>query len=79
MGMGFCSGEIVVNDGAVGRILAGWNFRRKRRIRVAVPADTNGILRREDVYVGFCNLLGDLAERSNVIENPERPAVGRDN
>src|SRR5258708_28899111 len=37
--------QVVIDDGAVGRIFSGWKFRRQRCVRIAIPAETNRFLR----------------------------------
>ena len=69
--------KVVVDDRAIGRIFPGGEFRRQRRVRVAVPAKTNCFLRSEKMRGGLCHLVIKLPQRREVIKNPERAAVRR--
>jgi len=54
-------------------------FRRQRRVWIAVPAKANGFLRREKMHALFGNLRIQLPQRRDVIQYPERPSVRRNN
>ena len=68
----------VVEDGAVGRILSGGKFRRKRGFLVVVPADASDGGGAKERGVGVRDLRAGLAQRREVVENPKRAAVGGD-
>ncbi len=61
----------VIEDGAIGRVLAGGLFRRERSVGPVVPAEAVSGLRREQVDFGVGQAGAELAERSDVIEDPE--------
>ena len=72
----FCSvRQVVIDDRSVRRIFPGGKFRWKRRVGIAVPADANRFLRREEMNTFFRELGVHLPQRRDVIENPERAAV----
>ena len=66
----------VVKDGAVGRILAGGKFRRKRSFLVVIPADAGDGGWAQKRGIGIRDLRAGLAQGRKVVENPESAAVG---
>src|SRR6202790_810897 len=70
--------EVVIKNRSVRRVLARGNFGRKRRVRIAVPTETNSLLRREERCGRFSDGGVELAKRRNVVENPERTPVRAD-
>src|SRR5260370_23583780 len=77
-GFARCGAQIVIEDGTVGWILSRRNIRRERSIRVAVPAKTNRFLRLVQRDRSLRDFRPHLAQRSYVVENPERAAVRAD-
>ena len=69
--------EIVIEDRAIGRIGGSGFIRRKRRIGVGVALDAVGRSRREKMRVATAG-ESDFPQRRDVIENPERAAMGGD-
>ena len=69
--------EIVVEHGAVGRIGRGRLVDRKGRVRIFVPAHPHGSRRAIQIRARgrAGGRLGQLAERGDVVQDPERPAV----
>ncbi len=70
-----CRLEEIINHGAGGRVLGGWFLRRKRRAREGVVIDAKcwrGMVKPE--CIRLCG-LGSLAQRSDVVQNPEGAAV----
>src|SRR5262249_35557333 len=63
--------EIVVDHGAVGRVLAGGHFGRPRRGVVGGEADAHGGRGLEEEGGGGCGGLGGLAQGRDVVEDPE--------
>ena len=66
--------EEVIDDGAVGRVCAHRLVGRERRIGIGIPAHPQCKLRLEEVTL--CGRR--LAQRLNVVEDPEPAPVGRD-
>src|SRR5258706_13777693 len=62
----------------VGRILPGRSTGRQRRAGMAFPAEPNRLLRLVQSRGSFRDLRANLAQRRNVVENPERPAMCSD-
>src|SRR5467141_3079378 len=71
--------EVIIDDGAIGRIFAGGKFRRQWRIGVSVPTETNRFLRCEEMHTFFRDVGVQLPQRRDIIQNPERAAVRGDN
>src|SRR5260370_29643834 len=63
---------------AVWRILSGRNLRRQRSVGVAVPAKTNRLLRFVQSNRSIRQVRAQLAQRSNVVQNPKRAPVRAD-
>ena len=68
----------VINDGPVGRVLSGGFLLRQRGVGVHVPADAVGALGPEERHRGFGYFGGELAQRRDVVQNPEAAPVGAD-
>ena len=69
----------VIDDRAVRRVLAARLVRRQRRVRVHVPAHADRSLRLEKRRLARHHRLVELAERRDVVEDPESSSVrGRD-
>src|SRR6185369_1920809 len=65
-------GERVIEDGAGGRVLP------LERAAAAAAPEAQGGARNEQVSVGLLNPVVPLAQRTDVVEDPEGAAVGGD-
>src|SRR5205085_12402764 len=70
--------QIVVDDRAVGRVLAHGFFGRERRVRVDVTLNAVGRLRLKEKRVRRRDAFVNLPERRDVVENPEGATVRAD-
>ena len=71
--------QIEVENRAVGRILAGRNLGRQRRVPVVVPPHApRGRRREQKRRIRARPRRRDLPERRHVVQDPERAPVGRD-
>ncbi len=70
--------EIVIEDRAIGRILTAWLLLGQRRVGIEIPMHAMGRLRLIEDDVGRRHFRIDLAKRGDVIEDPERTAMGAD-
>src|SRR6266478_4570373 len=70
--------NVVIDHCAIGWVFAcsfvGWNW----RITIGVPADPQSHLRMKQHWQRFRDRRLKLSQRSDVVENPEPPAVRRD-
>ena len=73
-----CACQVVIDDGAIGRIFPCRNFRRQGRVRISIPAEPNCFLRCEEMHTFLGNVSVHLPNRRDVIKNPERPSVRGD-
>ena len=64
----------ILQHGAVRGIAARGRFRLQRRIRIVVPADADCGLRREKLRGRLGKFRGPLAERGDVVKDPESAA-----
>src|SRR5579884_3500627 len=77
-GAGGIWSQVIVDDGAVRRILCGGLIGRNRRIGIGAAANAKGRGRLEEKRIGFCDRGRELAQRRDVVKNPEGAAVRRD-
>src|SRR5271165_3595371 len=71
--------QVVINNGAVGRIFRGWFFGRQGSFLVVVVASANDGRRFQQIRIGIGDFRASLTQRREVVENPERASVGRGN
>ena len=73
--------EVIIHDRAIGHIGRMGYFDGEGLIPVAVDAGANGVCGLKEIGGGRADGLGvggDLAQRGDVVENPEAAAVGAD-
>ena len=68
----------VVEDSAIGRVLARRCFARIRRVLISVPSHAHRGGRTKQVSVAGGDLLAHLAQRRDVVEDPQGASEGRD-
>ena len=68
----------VIEDGACGRVRSNRRFGRQRGIVIFAAADADGVRGRVETRILIHGFLVPLAERRDVVENPEGAAVGGD-
>src|ERR1017187_4831580 len=67
--------QVVIDDGAIGWVLSAGLFGGQRRIGIGIARIAPGRAGREEVRGRGGGLGGQLAERGDIVENPEAAAV----
>src|SRR5271170_352430 len=71
-------GKVVIEDGSIGRIFGGGLFGWQGSAGEAVIVLSDGVFRTIEEWRTALNPIGYLAQRCDVVENPERTTVGGD-